>query len=246
MKCIVIGVVLCLLVSSAWAGTLTDNFDDGDFDGWRMFTGQAGGSLIDQSVQWMVEKGELVGTSKDVCTWGGMFGIGDKTWKDYEFEFQFRIEKTFPTPAGCGRIGWPLVGFGVHYDNPSEFVVHGLDVVVLQRGGVFNDVICERWFQGGWFDVAGVGTISIEEWHTAKIIADGNQYKMFVNDQLLCDATHNLPDAGAAVLLVKNAEVHFDNVKITGDDIPNKSLGLPVESKTKLATTWGNIKNFVR
>jgi len=44
--------------------------------------------------------------------------------------------------------------------------------------------------------------------------------------------------------MVKNCEIHFDNFVITGDDIPDKNLGLSVESQGKLATTWAKIKQY--
>ena len=36
MKYLIIGMTLFLLVVSAWAGTLTDNFDDGNLEGWQL------------------------------------------------------------------------------------------------------------------------------------------------------------------------------------------------------------------
>jgi hypothetical protein len=39
-----------------------------------------------------------------------------------------------------------------------------------------------------------------------------------------------------------NVEFHFDNIVIGGDEIPNINLGLPVEPKSKLATTWAQMK----
>ena len=102
MKHLTMGLMLFVLVSSAWAGTLKDNFDDGNANEWQMFGGKANNSPIDQSTQWVVEKGELVSISKDVCTWSSIFGIGENTWTDYEFEFRFRIGNIFS--AGCGNI----------------------------------------------------------------------------------------------------------------------------------------------
>ena len=239
-KLTMIGMTLFLLVTSVWAGTLRDNFDDGNADGWRTFKGRANNALIDQSAQWVVENGELVSTSKNVCTWSSIFGIGDNTWKDYEFEFQFRIENVFP--AGCGAVR-PLVGFGVHFDNPDEFIINGLDVVVLERNGVFDGVICERFFRGGYTSVGKVGNISIEqgEWHTARTVVKGNRYQMFINNQLLCDTKYDLPDAGAIGLMEKNCAVHFDNIVVTGDDIPDRNLA--ISQKNQLSTTWGQIRS---
>ena len=75
MKHLTMGLMLFVLVSSTWAGTLKDNFDDGNANEWQMFGGKANNSPIDQSTQWVVEKGELVSISKDVCTWSSIFGL---------------------------------------------------------------------------------------------------------------------------------------------------------------------------
>ena len=42
---------------------------------------------------------------------------------------------------------------------------------------------------------------------------------------------------------VSNYSVLFDNVSITGDGISDKT-GLSVTPQAKLATTWGNLKQF--
>lgn len=238
LKLTVIGLTLFLQLTSAWAGTLRDNFDDGNLNGWRSFKGQANNLPVDQSAQWFVEEGELVHISKDVCMWASILGIGDNTWRDYEFECQFRMEKFFL--PGCGFL--PLVGFGVHFDEPKEFI-NGLDIVVgTGGGGVWNLPFCERFFQGNHVQLGGVGNISLEQgkWYTAKIIVKGNSYKMFVDNRLLCDNKSDFPDAGAAGLMGKNGEVHFDNVVITGNDIPD--LDMNVSPRGKLATTWGEMK----
>jgi len=239
-----VGLTLFLLVTSTWAGTLRDNFNDGNADGWRMFGGKPDKNLgrIDESAQWVVQNGELVSTSQNVCTFTSIFGIGDNTWKDYEFEFQFRIEKVFP--SGCGWVN-PLIGFGAYFDNPNELIINGVYVVIMEKGGTFFGIACGQYLNGVWTSTLNVDdNISFKpgEWYTAKFVVKDNQYKAFVNNQLLCDTPHDLPEGGAAGLMGRNAEIHFDNVVITGDSIPNQNLGLPVDPQAKLATTWGEIK----
>lgn len=244
MKNIVTGLVLFLLVTSSWAGTLKDNFDDGNLDGWQLFKGRvSGGGSLDESAQWFVEKGELICISKEVCNFSSTFGIGDNTWKDYEFTCQFKVERT-SILAGCFMPSF--FGIGVHYSDTNGFI-NGLDVGIWTKDGVWNGNLCERFLQGGFHThLPGVGiNLLIEQgkWYTAQMVVNGNRYEMFLDNKLICNVQSDLPDTGAAAFLARNCEVHFDNVVITGDDIPDKNLGLPVEPKAKLATTWGRIKS---
>ena len=58
-----VGTTLFLLLTSAWAGTLRDNFDDGNFEGGRLH------KFADKTAQWSVEKGELICISKNFLCW---------------------------------------------------------------------------------------------------------------------------------------------------------------------------------
>ena len=250
MRFTIIGLLLFLLVIPTWAGTLTDNFDDGNADGWRLLKGDTGAGLLDETAQWTVKKGELVATSKDVCfprnNVASTFGIGNKTWKNYEFSAKFRIEEKLPSGCGGGLSSPAFVGFGVHFDD-TEFI-NGLDLYIIRgRNPLWDWHDCEL-FEKGNFDAPGrVNTkVAIKEgkWYTVEIIFDGGFYKMSIDNKLLCNMPANAPDAGAVVLSARNVEVHFDNVVVKGDTIPqwNMNLGLPVEPQAKLALTWGQIK----
>ena len=55
--------------------------------------------------------------------------------------------------------------------------------------------------------------------------------------------TDDLHLSGGIDLFAYHAIVNFDNVVVTGDDIPNVGpSGYAVEPEAKLATTWGSIK----
>ena len=72
-------VVLTLLLSAlkVWAGKITDDFEDGNFNGWR--TSEFSGG---EEAKWVVRRGELVFTSENFCRTGAAMAIGDKTWTD--------------------------------------------------------------------------------------------------------------------------------------------------------------------
>lgn len=50
---------------------------------------------------------------------------------------------------------------------------------------------------------------------------------------------------GKAGLVVADARARFDNVEISGNNIPNGGPGKPfdVKPQAKLATTWGKLKS---
>jgi hypothetical protein len=210
---IVVLLTCSIFCPSVLAGTFRDDFEDGNWDGWRMLKGYGELGWLDQTAQWFVEQGELVSVSKDVYTLASLLGIGDSTWVDYEFEFEFKIEDVFP-------YGWPSkIGFGVHFDDSNE-VINGMDCIIREP---WNYHFCE-WFLDGVHSTSGeVGSISISlgEWHTARAVVEGDRCRRYVNDILLCDSRIDLPDSGGIMLAGENCEVHFDNVVITGDDIPD-------------------------
>jgi len=230
-----IGTTLFLLLTSAWAGTLRDNFDDGNFEGWRLH------KFADQTAQWSVEKGELICISKNFCA-----GLPESElitdeetwiWKNYVFECQFKIGQTFPT--GCRP---SIIGIGVYsLDAGGD---NGFFSYVAKTGSGWNSFPAFIVHQGSQINKGNVGTIPIEEgkWYTARAIVGENRYQMFFDGVLIHDLQATLPNQGGVGVTVANCEAHFDNVVITGDGIPDKNLGLAVEPKAKLATMWGQMK----
>ena len=78
---IAISAICAFLLGSAtlsWAGTLRDNFADGDFEGWRETW------MNQNQTSWKVESGVLTG--ENPSNWSAFLIIGDATWRDYEVE----------------------------------------------------------------------------------------------------------------------------------------------------------------
>ena len=248
MKYTMIGLILFLLITSTWAGTLTDDFSDGNMDGWRRL------KLVDQSAQWFVEQGELVCTSQNVCGLASALyisentpGINPITWRDYKFECQFKLEQTFP--VGCANWG-SAIGFGIYLDDTQG---NGIEFSVRTdwaANNIWNRCSCDKFFLGVVENI-GMGNFITDQgkWYTAKILANGNKYEMFIDDILICNPKIGLPDKGSAFIFARNCEVHFDNIVITGDNIPDFDMSSQsvspkaVSPKDKIAKTWAKIKN---
>lgn len=120
---------------------------------------------------------------------------------------------------------------------------------------------CEVWLPPIYQRGPDRGSFVTEprKWYTLKIRSSPigaitTLYEASIDDTPLCDFKLKTVlnegkrlNTGGAVLYVRNAEVRFDNVVITGENIPdldmNEFVGeLSVSSGGKLTTTWGKLK----
>ncbi|MCZ6678842.1 MAG: DUF1080 domain-containing protein [Candidatus Poribacteria bacterium] len=236
-----IELMLLLLAISVQAGTLRDNFDDGNFDGWEW---TKVGNRLDK---WSVENGELVIVSKNLCASSGARLIGDETWENYEFACQFKLVKVFPADCADAVDEAPSFGIGVHANNENRFdKLRFIDLNAESIGGAPWKVRCRGFLGAPQFFHQEEFAIQEDKWYAVRIVANEGDYEMFIDERRFCDFQTPFPDKGGALLWGHNVEAHFDNVVITGDDIPDRDLGLPVEPKAKLATTWATIKQGAR
>ena len=252
---------LLLLVLKAWAGKITDDFEDGDFNGWNTSRLAAA-----EQAEWAVEDGVLVITAQNLCHESAALAIGDKTWIDYEFSVQFSLKRTFPA---CPD-GWPSsISIGIHSDaaetgtlrlNKNQYV----GVYVANRNpnlgnDSWNRKGCEVWIPPIIARTPDSGEFATEpqEWHTLRLSSrtEGNTttYQAAINDMELWNfdiptfVAGEQANPGGVFITTRNAEVHFDNVVILGESIPNIDVnefvaGLSVSPGGKLATTWGELK----
>lgn len=68
--------------------------------------------------KWSIEGGELRYTSQNNWCFANLLYLGDDTWKDYEVEYRFRIDKTFLPPDCANSYG--VVGLLVHLQLGEE------------------------------------------------------------------------------------------------------------------------------
>lgn len=238
MRRIVASMAMLLLVTSVWAGTLKHDFEDGNLNGWRRT------KWFDKKTEWSIENGELVAVSKDICAEEGGLIIGDETWENYEFEVPFKLVETF---GSCGPGSFvPAVSIGIATDeaiHDSAFIS-----IWTQDNVTWGWAACSRFDKNNWNLVGNIRWISIEEgqWYTMRVAPIENGFEMFVNDQAFRVIGAPVTEGGGAVLRVVNSEVRFDNIRITGDDIPDapaSDAAASVSEKGKLVATWGRIKN---
>ena len=230
MKLALSGLGVFFLPFFALAGTFTETFDGGKLDNWQelvMFD-------IDAPGNWKIVDGELQAISNIGIT--RLLTIGEETWQDYDIEFDVKPVKKH----GPGNI-----------------------VIAARIEGTFG-VLCAlrddqtvRCFAGNLhgdsfliYDEKPHPLLKLRKWATFKLSIHGKLLTFWINgkqvlDPIMLEPLHGFPEfpTGRVGLGLANYTARFDNFKITGPGIPNRG-GLSVAPRTKLATTWANLKQF--
>ena len=226
MKYTMIGLTLFLMISSASAGTLTDDFSDRNMNEW---TKDGRGNHR----EWRLENGELIIESN--FSLNG-FSIGEVTWKDYTVGVSLKIVKHRPFQGL--REGAALSFRATDVDNSYYFglVTLGLNPkqaeIFYFNKEVGNQSILSKLF--AW---------EMDTWYDLKVTVKGNSLECYINEELIWALNHDLFTEGKVGIGVGNSvTAHFDNFFVMGDDVPD--LNLSVSPKGKLPTMWGKIKKL--
>lgn len=246
MKLIRIVAVLLLLPLSGWAGTFIETFNDDDLEAWQELVQEDEGPG-----SWEVINRELHAVSAD--GWPRLLTIGNKKWQDYTIEVDVKpLEKhRLASIVIAARIKGTWLVFCEVGDRPF-----GTPNAICRTGDFHTN-------QSQLLYIGNHPLLKLNDWSTLKLSVKGETFSFWINDERITETGGDfaLVLAGRALfegkvgsldgfLLtggagfgVANYNANFDNVIITGKDIPDKGK-LPVASKGKLATTWGNLKQF--
>ena len=111
---------------------------------------------------------------------------------------------------------------------------------------IFGTVRIVKAVHDDWNTVTYLFEPEMDTWYqlTATIHEEGI-LEFQIDDQTFIALDDDLLKGGQAGLIVADGRAHFDDVEITGANIPNGGPGKPrpVEPRTKLATTWGHLKS---
>ena len=222
----------------AEAGTFVETFDGRDLDEWREII------MLDLKIKpgtWEVIDGELHGTMRHIGL-PRLLAIGDEKWRNYTIEVDvFPLEKHGPGNIGIaariqGTVGIiSLIGDYAFPFPPGH--VHKITTTCF--GGDFHD----NKFHLFGAEISPL--LKLGTWSTMKLKVNEDVFTLWLNDEqvlLARDDTFNF-STGQVGLVLSGYTVKFDDLVIIGDGIPNKGR-LLVSPQAKLATTWGNLKQF--
>lgn len=211
--------VLILLPVSSGEALFFDFEDNAQLDEWEIINGT-----------WQLENDEISNSS--VVSGEGaddlILAIGDDTWTDYTVEFEANgltddIGIVFRLQDINNYFGFLLAP----NLNLSEWF--------LKSGGGFDENLGDKG------DNLGVST---NEWHRYKLVVEGMQASIFVNDEEPFDPVGIMDgfEQGRIGLRQWADHGHYDNVLISGPGIPRSPGELAVEPNGKLSSAWGRIK----
>ena len=242
-----------LLSLSATAGTLIETFDGKDMEEWRELV-----QLNNPPGLWEIVNGELEVVNREPSL--HFFTTGNETWEDYTVEFDVK-------PIKKHGIG----GIAIAARVKASWLVYCAirDIVVLMGD---KPAVHETQIDCLSGDLHNVEfellyaephpLLRLNKWAHLKLSVNGENFSFWIDDKKIAET------GDAFVVIVEDREIklkvgkltdrfgkggpgfglsnytaRFDNITITGDDVPNKG-GLSIKPKEKLATTWGDLKRF--
>lgn len=246
MKCICIVTVLFLLPFSSRSGTFLETFDGKELDGWQELV-----QLKEAPGSWEIVNDELHAISPDPAM--RLLTTGGKTWEDYTIEFDVKPLK---------KHGIGAIAIAARVNGTWVVSCRIADTVVLGEGIPGERIYCNY---GNFHDVIFVRLhaephplLRLNKWAHLKLGVQDNIVTFWIDEKQVMEPTELLvlkgaqheefnfdefPDflTGGVGFGLANYTALFDNIRVTGDSIPN-SRGFAVTSQGKLTTTWGNLK----
>lgn len=223
--------VMVMLPTISQAGTLRDDFNDGNMNGWDTTSAVTSGT-------WKVESGEVVINPKNgVVT----LLIGEDNWKDYTIRVRAKIVKN-------------------HIRASSNGILEGLGIIV-RNFGIYPQAKCYLLSMLNFSDYRGMAayytpsgitgiwitdkpfSLELGKWYDIKIVVEGNQFRYSINDETVVEFKHDGVPTGKVGISAFYTETtaYFDDFYVTGNDIQDTLTS--VSSKDRLANAWGKLKS---
>ena len=254
MKALMIGLGIFILTCSAGAEVFLETFDDRDIiEQWQELTILNFGEGLPGPPSWKIVDGQLQSLIRGDERVTRLFVIGDEEWQDYDIEVDVKpLRKHGPAHI--------VIVSRIHQDKKNQ--TWGVlctigDTPIIEPKSM---VLCfgGRLLGGDAFlhyETKPYRSLSVKSWSHLKLSVHGKLLTFWINGKqvlgpvileekrfLVQGREFLFPDypKGKVGFGVSNYSVLFDNLSITtGDDIPKS-----VTPRTKLATTWGNLKQF--
>jgi len=188
---------------------------------------------------WKVQNGVLIG--RRASGWGVHLTIGDADmWRDYTIECDMRITERILNEWGGSLHYAGVVGrFQPENKLTRDVIWFMLNLTVPPT--VWEGVIVplNQWLR----DVQTPFNAQLNTWYHLKSVIKGDAFKFYVDDALATSFNSGAISTGQVGLCIGGCAAEFDNIVITGDDVPDAGPnGFWVESKDKLPIVWAKLK----
>ena len=229
-------IALMVLVPISVAGTLIEDFDDGDNEGWERSPQNK-----DSKVFWGVDKKEKamkfdpkgVGWKEAISqmNFDGTDQVKNiRERKNYDIEVDIKLTEVANFPGGPrGRVDLKTGGHYVVWLSPTSG-----ELKLYKNPG---------WDINAGLETVGTGKFKpkIDEYHKVKLSMRGSDIKVYYDGNLEIEAKDKSHKQGTIAVGSQDRAVYFDNIKVEGPDIPNTDMS-SVEPEGKLTSIWARIK----
>jgi len=214
-------IIASMISLPAWAGTFKDDFNDGNFDGWETRTLLGG-----PANEWKVDNGVL--TCMRPNDWASMLIFGKKEWRNYSIECDVKMVKILVNDS--------FVGYELRTQNSLNDAVSA--TLSGKNAGL---AVWSNWQAVASANKKGGFDHQLNRWYRLKGVANENKFEFYIDGELAASLSDLHYPTGRIAMYVYGLAAQFDNVVITGDDVPNNASALAPQGK--LATVWGQMKN---
>jgi hypothetical protein len=155
--------------------------------------------------------------------------FGEPAWRNYSIEFDAKmVEILMP--------GWYSIALALRWENFRQvYCAVGKRPEAEATIEVWRDVATQvkvEWNKDFKF--------RLNRWYHLKGVASEENFEFYVDGELLISLKDSVSPTGYLTLNTRGSIIHFDNVVITGDDVPGNAFA--VAPQGKLATVWGRLK----
>ena len=230
-------IMLSISVASASAEMWKDSFDGNAInEKWVTAVSKAGAR---PSADWKVESGVLTGRWP---TYGQQQLLVEYPSPEYTVQVRCRINEIIQRSNDNG-VGIIFRSSGPGRTNAGQgaidFYGFAIGPTPSPGGAAISYVGAGQW---GALEVSPVNRpVNVGEWYTLKLVVEGNSFRGYVDDELVCDAQDNRFTGnyvGPYMSLYMDAS--FDEFVVV-DQIDDLSPSA-VDANGKLSATWGHIK----
>ena len=261
MKQMMVMLILTLLVSSVRAEIFRDNFNDGDLKGWTLVQGAEDGGIenrelvlgspkagseaeVTAMVDGIIASDYEVSVSLKISKLaiGGGATIGLRAHTDpllepfieqlAEGEANKRARMLLYNRSYRFSLGNIDTGGSAHIQDIRKGFAATIQLMKVVRGeNVWNTFVKDKLHTFREFD------FKLHEWYRLKVIAKGNLFQCFIDDEEMLDFLDDTYTAGKIYLSSgRGSRVHFDNFEVQYE-------ALSVQPRKQLTTTWGEVKS---
>ncbi len=239
----------------AYAGTLLDDFNDRNLDGWHLYgnppriTAEAknGNVVIDTTIG---RNENPVGNFKVLFM--ELRAGNPENWNSYTLTCRVKFVKVPQIPSTFGISVRRRKGHFNEMAQQTILIISPLNAVSItttppdakrDREGMIGGTIFRKFVELENLRPP----IELNQWIPIKIVAEESNFEFYLDDNLLIRYKDEAAVPGTVQFVAETEQlVHLDDVAITGPEIPDIDRPQSVNPERNLTTTWGEIKNSLR